>query len=294
MITMKRLSECALEQAVQAWNEGFKGYFFDASTTVDAFTARMGKEGLSPSLSIVAFLNGQPAGLVLNGVRNLNGKKVAWNGGTGVAPEFRKQRVGMQLIAKTLEIYQEEQVEIATLEAVSENEPAIALYERMGYVTTDRLLFFHHEGPLPDTLSGGAESSPFRIRRGIAQDVRMLPFYNHMSPWQTQWTSAIGGESAIAYDAAGEALGYALFHRTFDDSGRVGKITLLQCEAKPEVPDKQPILTALLAEAYSSAEDSVIRGTFNLPQSNEIVVQLHRKAGFTIRAEQVNMIRQML
>ena len=40
-------------------------------------------EGLSPRLSVVAFKNNEPVGIVKNGIREIDGKKVAWNCGTG-------------------------------------------------------------------------------------------------------------------------------------------------------------------------------------------------------------------
>jgi hypothetical protein len=66
MFRIKRLSECTFAEAVQAWNEGFKGYYADMSTTLDRFVIRLGKEDLSPELSIVAFAENRPVGFVLN------------------------------------------------------------------------------------------------------------------------------------------------------------------------------------------------------------------------------------
>jgi hypothetical protein len=34
-INIKRLSECTFNEALQAWNEGFKGYYSDATMTED-------------------------------------------------------------------------------------------------------------------------------------------------------------------------------------------------------------------------------------------------------------------
>ena len=129
MITIKRLSQCTLEDAVVAWNKGFEGYYFDMTTTVDFFTRRLILEGLSPSLSVIAYDDERPVGIILNGIRLINGKKVSWNGGTGVDPEYRGKGVGKKLIEAVLAIYEVEGVEVATLEAVKENVKAISLYE---------------------------------------------------------------------------------------------------------------------------------------------------------------------
>nr|WP_309100115.1 hypothetical protein [Fredinandcohnia onubensis] len=62
MITIKRLSQCTLEDAVVAWNKGFEGYYFDMTTTVDFFTRRLILEGLSPTLSVIAYDEERPVG----------------------------------------------------------------------------------------------------------------------------------------------------------------------------------------------------------------------------------------
>jgi hypothetical protein len=85
MITIKPLKNCRLDQILDAWNRGFEGYFVPINMTLDSFLSRMVFEGLSPELSIVAFDEEEPVGIIMNGVRDIKGKKQAWNGGTGVA-----------------------------------------------------------------------------------------------------------------------------------------------------------------------------------------------------------------
>lgn len=143
-ITIKRLYECSLEQVLQAWNEGFEGYFTDATMNVEMFTRRMVLDGLSPRLSLVAFVDGEPAGVVLNGVRMARGKKISTNSGTGVATRFRGTGVSRALLDAMLDVYREEGVEIATLEAITQNERAIALYEKYGYAITGHVTFLQH------------------------------------------------------------------------------------------------------------------------------------------------------
>lgn len=41
MITIKRLVDCTIADAVIAWNDGFEGYFVDATTTPEKFLTRM-------------------------------------------------------------------------------------------------------------------------------------------------------------------------------------------------------------------------------------------------------------
>lgn len=291
MVTIKRLSTCTFDEATYLWNEGFSGYYFNIAMTVDAYTARLGMEGLSPALSVVAFVDGKPAGFTLNGVRMIDGRKVAWNGGTAVLPGFRRQGVGKALMEATLNIYREEKVEVATLEAIRENSNAIALYRQMGYAIADRLVFHQRHGAFAQAPFRGSKEIFYRAIRGIPADVRDLSFYRNMAPWQTQWASVRDGESLVIIDSFGEEAGYTLFKRFFDESARQVAIALYQCEVKPEREDADAIASFMLAQAYAPFDFACRRYTVNIPASNARVLDLLEREGFTPFAEQVFMVR---
>ena len=73
MIEIKKLSECTLDEATEAWNAGFSGYAFNLEVDVDGFTRRLGLDSLSPSHSLLSYVDGKPAGILLNGIKELNG-----------------------------------------------------------------------------------------------------------------------------------------------------------------------------------------------------------------------------
>jgi GNAT superfamily N-acetyltransferase len=291
MITVKRLSECTLAEAVQAWNTGFEGYFFDATMSVEAFTTRLGMEGLSPNLSLVAFNDQVPVAILLSGVRNINGKKVSWNGGTGVALSHRGKGVGKIMMEETLKLYEKEGIDIATLEAISENTRAISLYEKMGYKTIDRLLGMQQQGSMENGFHSG-ESKDYSIIKGIPRDVSRYPIYRSMSPWQTQWQSVRDGEAILVKNQDGECLGYAIYKRMFDSSNQHTATVLYQCEVSPSAIDPQDLLNLILEHVFQPHLE-IRRSTFNLPASNHLVVNRLTEAGFTVKTEQVYMIREM-
>jgi ribosomal protein S18 acetylase RimI-like enzyme len=293
MLTIKRLSECTFEEATKAWNRGFEGYYFDAAATVERFTHRLGMEGLSPALSVVGFIDGEPVGLVLSGVRTIDGKKVAWNGGTGVATEYRRQGVGRKLMEAALSLYREEGIDLATLEAFTQNEKAIALYQQLGYEIVDRLLFLQYGEASEVNPFTADRELPYRHHRGIPQDVRGLSYYHSMAPWQTQWAGIRDGEAVLVQDEQGETVGYALSKRTFDESGKLTSIVLFQCAAHPEREDGEAIVRYALSQVFAPFDLACRRTTFNFPAANEQVVSILQQAGFQPSTEQVNMIRKM-
>ena len=80
----------------------------------------------------------------MNGFRTIDGKNcLEW--GTGISPAYRGKGVSRLLMEETLAIYKQENVEMGTLEAIKENQIAIALYEKYGYVIAHHLLFLSGE-----------------------------------------------------------------------------------------------------------------------------------------------------
>ncbi len=293
-LEIRRLHTCSFAEAVQAWNEGFQGYFVDMTLSLDGYLARLQREGLSPEHSFLAFSVGRPAGFLLNGIRENAGTKVAWNGGTGVSPEFRGQGVGRALMEATLDLYSREEVEIATLEAISENETAIALYRKYGYEVSDSLIFLEHEGSLKESWSPPGEASGFVVREVVPAVVGQLDFYRSCDAWQVQWQSLVleNGQALVVSDRVGVDVGYALYKKKFNEQGQLTGVALHQCEARPGRSDAADIVTAALERLYAPLESELQRSTFNLRKSNELVRHVLVAAGFSSFIEQVHMVRR--
>ncbi|MCX8001964.1 MAG: GNAT family N-acetyltransferase [Anoxybacillus mongoliensis] len=290
MLQIKRLSECTLEEAVRAWNAGFEGYYFPIQLTIESFLYRLVGEGLSPSLSIIAFYHDEPIGIVLNGVREWKGTSMAWNGGTGVAPAFRKTGIGKALMEATLDVYQEAGIGLATLEAISENERAIGLYKKFGYEIVDELEYLQFQKAMPRLL----EDEPFQVEITIPQQISHLSFYKGRHPWQTQWQSARDGEAIVVKDERGCDIGYAYYRRIFDATGKHEKTILFQCEASPERNDKEHILRLLLAKVFSNCPDEIVKVVANIPVTYSLTTySLLKEIGFQTTVKQVWMQKRM-
>ncbi|MBO9130762.1 GNAT family N-acetyltransferase [Bacillus sp. 165] len=288
MTEIKRLVDCTLHDALRAWNTGFEEYYFTMTMDVKRFTDRLAFEGLSPEHSIVAFDGETPIGLILNGMRIINGKKVSWNGGTGIAVPYRGKGIGKALMQKALKIYEENGVEICTLEAVRENERAIALYEQMGYRVKDNLQHLVQSGPKEKEWF--QKSEKLVIETGIPQAVSTLSFYPTIIPWQTHWFNIQNGESILAKDDGGNIVGYALYKRVLGEDGSVKVIVLYQCVVAPGI-EEQSVIQTLLWTVFDQPKLNCQRMAVNLPESNQITFRLLQKAGFTTHVKQVFMVK---
>lgn len=287
MITYQRLSQLSLDELVKLWNRGFEGYFVSVRMTLNQWLIRTADEGISLEDSLAMYVDGQPIGFVVNGYRTIDGKKTAWNGGTGIVPEFRGRGYGKLLLERNLRLYSELGVETALLEALNQNEKAIRLYASVGYRIVDHLVYLQNEGSLQDAFPQ-PETLDYWFIKGLPGEVRNLPFYRGLSAWQTQWPSLKNGES-LQVLRGNDVVGYALYRRGFDEEGRLAAIYLYQCEAAPERLDEAEIYTAALSQVFQSLELPIKRMTVNLRKSNTTLVAQLSKLGFTAAVEQVYM-----
>ena len=294
-IEIRRLSSCSFDQALQAWNEGFQGYFVDLTLSLDAYVGRFKSEGLSPEYSLMAFYDGRPVGFLLNGLRTIEAGKVAWNGGTGVSPEFRGRRVATALMRATLDLYREHGVEVATLEAIRENESAISLYRKFGYEIVDRLLFLRHEGKIDSRSLATNDAGLLSVKSVPPQLIGKLSFYPKLVPWQAQWQSVSlsNGEALVVSDTDGMEVGYALYNRKLDEQGSLASIVLHQCVVNPECAEGEGIVRSALQYLYAPLEVECRRSTHNLSASNPTVERMLQACGLTPFVEQVHMVTRL-
>lgn len=279
-ITVKRFTDCTPEEMIIAWNRGFEGYFVQMEMTAELFFTRLVNEGLSLRHSFVIFDKEQPAAIVVNGLRTIDGKKTAWNGGTGVAVPYRGKGVSRLLMEETLKIYEEEGVEVATLEAIKENEKAIRLYEKFGYKIIDSLVFMNGTPDIKKNTSIQTKS----IR---PEQLQLMTSYKENAPWQCQWQSVKSGEAQVYFDQDQNPLGYSLFKRIWNQEGKLEKVFLYQLELFEGMTDLQAIFAAIANQVCHS----VTFTTVNAPVSSPIT-KLLMENGFKITTEQVQMVKK--
>jgi GNAT superfamily N-acetyltransferase len=304
--TIRTLNECTFDQAVELWNGGFSQYYSDMTTDVEKFMIYLGTKRISPKLSVGLFVGDRPAGFVLIATREVDGKLLAWNGGTGVHPDFRGMGLARPLMRTAVDNLRAAGVHTAYLEVVSKNVKAIAAYEGSGFRVVDDLIGLKR--------AGAFESVPFAIERGSAgvtsptidaatgysviygkpADVIQLPFFMQHSPWSGQWfqLQSAGADSLQVLDDAGVVVGYSLFTRHYNDKGEINSITLNHCEAASGLTEAEAnaVVRIALSRVFGPFDLAIHRQTDNLRASNPLVIAALTEAGFEMVYEQKLML----
>lgn len=291
MITFKTMEHLTFKEAHELFIRGFEGYFIPMKMSLDAFVARIGNEGLSLELSVVMFEGDSPIGFVLQGLRDVDGQKVAWNGGTGIIPEYRGKQYGTILMEKALDMLKKQNVSVATLEAISINEPAIKLYEKVGYEVIDTLHFWESEGVLSFDENIANEFNMNRIPALQAVNAGIFPT---LVPWQVDpsITPKVGGEAVIAMK--NNKILAACLVRTKQQFGLEAEgVTLFQAITNSDNEEGDRALHAVLQEGLYF-QRSLKRTTYNLVDNEQKTLSFLQSKGFkNTDISQVFMINKM-
>ncbi|MFX3673900.1 MAG: GNAT family N-acetyltransferase [Paenisporosarcina sp.] len=272
-LSYQSFSSLSFQDGHVLFNRGFENYLIPMNLTFDAFVGRFGNEGLSAKLSVVAFDENEPIGFVLQGMKEIDGQRISWNGGTGVVPEYRGKKIGVELMKEAERYLVEEGVSIATLEALSDNKPAIKLYEKCGYEVVDDLYFLSSKGKIQSTLP---DLGRYEIARVPAFQLIGSNLFPTIVPWQIDASVVprVGGE-AIIISENGVFKGSCLIRkRKVYDKDTEG-ITLFQLKHTGD----DEALNLLLAHSLEF-DQSIDRSTYNFAFGDGVAVSALRAKGF--------------
>jgi ribosomal protein S18 acetylase RimI-like enzyme len=223
-------SRYSYAELAEIFNAGYEGYFTPFSLDEAAFRLMSTAFDDDLDASRVALVDGAPAGICKLAIRGDRG----WIGGVGVAALHRGTGVGGALMRAVLDVGRSRGLREVWLEVLVQNEPAIRLYDKLGFArerglevwALERLVFQKHK---VRPVAATAAQEQIRAER----------------TWREPWQRA--DESVANYDDV-EALesehGAILFRRAGD------RVWLLQGSAADEDAARR-LLQSLPAEAAS-------------------------------------------
>lgn len=142
MFTYKTLENTSIEILYIAFVSAFSDYQIKIDLPFWKFQQLLQRRSYVPELSIGAFRNESLVGFVLNGFRNCNGTPTAYDTGTGVIGEYRKQGITSNMMIPIRKLLTEKEVKHYLLEVLQSNTPAIELYQKQGFEIVRNLVCF--------------------------------------------------------------------------------------------------------------------------------------------------------
>lgn len=129
------LDKTPLSIITSCFNLAFSDYFVKFNATEDYLRERWFAADVDYSLSAGVMIDDQLVGFIINGVREWNGLKSAFNVGTGVIPSHRGNGLTEKMYQFLMPQFMEQEIKCLGLEVIQENIKAIYVYEKVGLKT---------------------------------------------------------------------------------------------------------------------------------------------------------------
>lgn len=175
-ISHRRLSECSLEDAAEAFTVGFSGYVYPMNVTVPSLQLRIERDHVDLDESRVYFDGGKPAGILLIGRRG----DVSRVGAVGMGPTIRGKGFGRGVMLEAITAAKTRGDRKLILEVINTNERARDLYLSLGFVVTRKLVGFGRSSKLAAPDVAPAEECELATAAGMLSN-----FADADLTWQT-------------------------------------------------------------------------------------------------------------
>jgi len=142
MIEIKTLANTKFETIYGAFVNAFSDYVEPFDLTIDELKYMFERRGCNLDLSFGAFDDEKLVGITINGVGNWNGQLTAYDSGTGIIKEYRKQGIATRMFNESLPVLKENNITQYLLEVIKSNTGAFNLYKKAGFKVVRELDYY--------------------------------------------------------------------------------------------------------------------------------------------------------
>ena len=205
---IRNLSAVPLSELTQVFNQAFEGYFVPLQLTEEAMATKIRSENINLNYSVGVFDHNQLKGFILHGLQMQSGRKMVYNGGTGVVPEFRGNQWTEQMYGAVIPLLKQDGIYEHQLEVIEQNTKALRIYEKIGFNTVRTLSCF--KGRLERILEPEVSIREVPIPRFEVY----TGFWNFSPTWQNDTPAilrALDSHKVIEMNKDEELIGYAIY-----------------------------------------------------------------------------------
>jgi ribosomal protein S18 acetylase RimI-like enzyme len=276
MITFQTLESACIDDILATFNLAFSDYLIPMRITNEQLLAKINAENIRLDYSVGAFENNELIAFILHGYNVSNDKHLIYNGGTGVIPTKRGNKLTALLYEYILPKLSTNQIDSVKLEVITTNQPAIVTYEKIGFRTIRTLDCFK------GTIQQKPISNEYEIRGLKNLDWNQLTsFWDCQPSWQNEITAIEKSKTnllSLGIYQDKELCGYLIFN---PKSNRIQQFAVAKTHRNKGLASQ---LFAFVATNYT-AEISII----NIDNSSESTLPFLQKTGFQKTVSQYEM-----
>lgn len=130
---IRDLGSTPLRSVVDCLLRAFEGYFVAMPKELHVWEQRFGRSGVDWSRSYGVFMQEELVAFIIHAMGEVDGRRTAFNTGTGVVPEQRGKHLVDALYAHALPELKQAGTSQCALEVITKNVAAVRVYERVGF-----------------------------------------------------------------------------------------------------------------------------------------------------------------
>ena len=281
MINFRFLSSADSTSLYECFLAAFSDYEVDMRVSREEFEQRIVRYGVQLQLSIGAFNSGRMVGFYMNALGEWQGKQTAYDAGTGVIPDYRRQGIAEQLFKFMAPFLKEASAEQYLLEVLTENQRAVALYRKLGFAEIRRFAIFRRGDPLP-------ARTDHSIRRVDRPEWELFKtFWDGHPSWQNSIDDdeRIGNETVIVCAYVGEkCVGYGIAFAPW--------ASLMQLAVAP-AHRRQGIGSRMLSVLQHEVSATKSLKVNNIDEELKGTLAFYEANGFEMVLEQYEMVKKL-
>ncbi len=281
---IKSLGKIDFETIFIAFSKAFADY--DIQLNHDELKTMLKRRGFNPELSVAAFDGEDIVAFTLNGIGNYNGKKMAYDTGTGTLKQYRGQGLATKIFEYSIPFLKKENINHYLLEVLQHNTKAVSVYRKINFKTTREFNYFVWKNK---EFKNEIEnvSTPFKIESIDIEEYDMFSdFWDFYPSWQNSFESIQRAREdfvILGVFIDKKLIGYCIFE---PDSGDITQI------AVDKAHRRKGVASLLLLEASKQNKCSTTK-IVNADITCSSIVDFLKAKNVEVTGKQFEMIKEI-
>lgn len=281
-LQIRSLKPIDLTEMYITFLDSFSDYKIPFRLTKEQFVRKfVEKLKIDFSLSAGAFDENALVGFVFTAVNYYEGKLTAYNGGTGVRPTNRGQKLTIRMYDFLIPIFEERRIKQCVLEVLTENDRAIKAYRSIGFRETKYFRCFKFDSKSIKVRPPAVSLEIYGVKHPN------WDIYERFSDQQPSFLDSslmindnLASETIVEAHSEGKCVGYAIYQPAF---GRISQIGVA-----PEVRGKG-VGSNLIKYIQDTSRQKILT-VINIEKSEELTINFFKSLGFKNQLNQYEMI----